>query len=81
MKNIKRIIAFALTFALMTTVLCFTAFASNETEDKYADLRAAVDAKCHSHDLNTSTYSKHWNLPVVCQPDQLKLWKVALRIY
>lgn len=46
MKNIKRIIAFALTFALMTTVLCFTAFASNETEDKYADLRAAIDAKC-----------------------------------
>ena len=45
MKNIKRIIAFALTFALMTTVLCFTAFASNETEDKYADLRAAIDAK------------------------------------
>ena len=30
----------------MTTVLCFTAFASNETEDKYADLRAAIDAKC-----------------------------------
>ena len=46
MKNIKRIIAFALTFALMTTALCFTAFASNETEDKYADQRAAVDAKC-----------------------------------
>ena len=46
MKNIKRIIAFTLTFALMTTVLCFTAFASNETEDKYADQRAAVDAKC-----------------------------------
>ena len=46
MKNIKRIIAFTLTFALMTTVLCFTAFASNETEDKYADLRAAIDAKC-----------------------------------
>ena len=46
MKNIKRIIAFALTFALMTTVLCFTAFASNETEDKYADLRTAIDAKC-----------------------------------
>ena len=46
MKNIKRIIAFALTFALMTTVLCFTAFASNETEDKYADLRATIDAKC-----------------------------------
>ena len=46
MKNIKRIIAFALTFALMTTALCFTAFASNETEDKYADLRATIDAKC-----------------------------------
>ena len=46
MKNIKRIIAFALTFALMTTVLCFTAFASNETEDRYADLRATIDAKC-----------------------------------
>ena len=46
MKNIKRIIAFALTFALMTTVLCFTAFASNETEDKYADLRVSIDAKC-----------------------------------
>lgn len=46
MKNIKRIIAFALTFALMTTALCFTAFASNETEDKYADLRTAIDAKC-----------------------------------
>lgn len=46
MKNIKRIITFALTFALMTTVLCFTAFASNETEDKYADLRATIDAKC-----------------------------------
>ena len=46
MKNIKRIIAFTLTFALMTTVLCFTAFASNETEDRYADLRATIDAKC-----------------------------------
>ena len=46
MQNIKRIIAFALTFALMTTVLCFTAFASNETEDRYADLRATIDAKC-----------------------------------
>ena len=46
MKNIKRIIAFALTFALMTTGLCFTAFASNETEDKYADLRVSIDAKC-----------------------------------
>ena len=46
MKNIKRIIAFALTFALMTTALCFTAFASNETEDKYADLRATIDTKC-----------------------------------
>ena len=46
MKNIKRIIAFTLTFALMTTVLCFTAFASNETEDKYADLRVSIDAKC-----------------------------------
>lgn len=46
MKNIKRIIAFALTFALMTTALCFTAFASNETEDRYADLRVSIDAKC-----------------------------------
>ena len=57
MKNIKRIIAFALTFALMTTVLCFTAFASNETEDKYADLRAAIDAKCFTSGSRGSTES------------------------
>lgn len=48
MKNIKRIIAFALTFALMTTVLCFTAFAANtpEQEARFAEARAAVDAVC-----------------------------------
>ena len=57
MKNIKRIIAFALTFALMTTVLCFTAFASNETEDKYADLRAAIDAKCFTSGARGSAES------------------------
>lgn len=57
MKNIKRIIAFALTFALMTTVLCFTAFASNETEDKYADLRTAIDTKCFTSGYRGSAES------------------------